>query len=86
MMMMSQEMSLVNLATVGGIFAICASAVVVLGGLIAVCRALWKVANDIRDAKNATLANTEAIHELSTKMDGRITSLESRVQKLEQRP
>ncbi|HXJ27550.1 MAG TPA: hypothetical protein VNH17_17685 [Streptosporangiaceae bacterium] len=75
-----------NLATAGGVFAIMASAVVVLGGLVAVCRALWKVANDIRDAKNATLANTEAINELSLKMDGRITSLEARVQSLEQRP
>lgn len=79
-------MSALTLTAAGGIFAIMASAVVVVGGLVAVCRALWKVANDIRDAKNATLANTTAINELSTKMDGRITSLEGRVQQLERKP
>jgi hypothetical protein len=84
--MTRQEMSYLNLATAGGVFAIMASAVVVLGGLVAVCRALWKVANDIRDSKNATLANTAAINELSQKMDGRITSLEARVSHLEQGP
>ena len=75
-----------NLATVGGIFAICASAVVVLGGLIAVTRALWKVAQDIRDNKVATLANTKAVEDLSTKMDARIVSLEIRVASLEIKP
>lgn len=70
---------------VATVFAIMAAAVVVLGGLIAVTRALWKVAIDIRDNKMATLANTRAVEELSTKMDGRITSLESRVTTLEKR-
>lgn len=65
------------------VFTILASAVVVLGGLVAVTRALWRVAQDIRDNKRATEANTVALGELSTKMDGRITSLEARVTKLE---
>jgi hypothetical protein len=66
-----------NLATTGAVLAICASAVLVLTGLAAVTRALWKIAQDIRDNKKATEDNTEALAVLSTKMDGRITSLEA---------
>jgi hypothetical protein len=62
---------------VGAVIAILASAVIVLGGLAAVTRALWKVAQDIRDNKQATQENTTAITDLSTKMDGRITALEA---------
>jgi len=65
------------------IAAILTAAVVVLSGLAAVARALWRAATDLRDHKRATDANTVAIRELSTKMDGRITSLEDRVAKLE---
>jgi hypothetical protein len=72
--------------TAATIFSIMAAAVVVLGGLVAVTRALWHVANDIRDNKVATQANTKAVEELSTKMDGRITSLEARVAHLENNP
>lgn len=61
----------------GAVLAILASAVVVLTGLVAVSRGLWKVAQDIRDNKRATEANTTALGELSTKMDGRITALEA---------
>lgn len=71
------------MSAVATVFAIMAAAVVVLGGLIALTRALWKVAQDIRDNKVATVANTRAVEELSTKMDGRITSLEARVSRLE---
>jgi len=63
-----------ELATV---VAILSSAVVVLGGLVAVTRALWKVAQDIRDNKLATEENTVALADLTTKMDGRITALEA---------
>jgi hypothetical protein len=61
----------------GAVIAILASAVVVFGGLAAVTRALWRVAQDIRDNKQATQENTTAITDLSTKMDGRITALEA---------
>lgn len=71
------------MAATVNVFAILASAVVVLGGLIAVTRALWRVAQDIRDNKRATVANTAALGELSIKMDGRISLLESRVATLE---
>ena len=54
-----------------------ASAVIVLGGLVALTRSIWKVAQDIRDNKRATVSNTAAITDLSQKMDGRITSLEA---------
>jgi hypothetical protein len=57
--------------------AILASAVVVLAGLAAVARALFNVATDIRDNKRATEDNTQALGELSSKMDGRITALEA---------
>jgi len=63
--------------TVGAVVAILASAVIVLTGLVAVARGLWKVAIDIRDNKRATEENTTAITDLSTKMDGRITALEA---------
>lgn len=56
-----------------------ASSVVVLGGLVALTRAIWKAAQDLRDNKQATVKNTEAIADLSMKMDGRITSLEARM-------
>lgn len=65
------------------IFAIMASAVVVLGGLVALTRAIWKAAQDIRDNRIATNKNTEAILNLSTQMDGRITSLEQRMTEVE---
>ena len=54
-----------------------ASAVIVLGGLVALTRAIWKAAQDIRDNKRATVSNTAALADLSQKMDGRITSLEA---------
>ena len=71
-----------NLSTV---IAILAGAVIVLSGLGALTRAIWRSAQDLRDNKNATLANTTAIVELSTKMDGRITSLEARMLEVERR-
>jgi hypothetical protein len=74
-----------NSATVPTVFAIMASAVIILGGLVGLSRAIWKAAQDIRDNKFATVKNTAAIGELSLKMDGRITSLETRVGKLEDR-
>lgn len=53
-----------------------ASAVIVLGGLAAVTRALWHVAQDLRDNQRATQANTTALGELRTVMDGRVAALE----------
>lgn len=71
------------MGTAGTVIAILAAAVVVLGGLVAVTRAIWNAAQDLRDNKTATVANTRAVAELSTKMDGRITSLETRMTAVE---
>ena len=68
---------------VASMFTILASSVVILGGLVALTRAIWKAAEDVRDNKRATQANTVAITELSVKMDGRITSLEARMSQVE---
>lgn len=65
------------------ILAMLASAVVVLGGLVALTRAIWNAAQDLRDNKAATVKNTEAIADLSLKMDGRITALEGRMSQIE---
>jgi hypothetical protein len=75
----------VNEQTVPVIFAIMASAIVVLGGLVALTRSIWHAAQDIRDNKIATVKNTEAIGELSVNMDGRLTVIESRLSSLEHR-
>jgi hypothetical protein len=69
--------------TVAVVFTILASAVVVMGGLFALSRAIFRAALDLRDNKNATIKNTAAIVELSTKMDGRITALEERMTEVE---
>jgi alanine dehydrogenase len=65
------------------VFTIMASAVVVVGGLVAVARALFNIAVDIRANKIATEANTTALRELKDAMDGRITSLETRMTAVE---
>jgi hypothetical protein len=67
----------------GAVLAILASAVIVLGGLVAVTRAIWNVAQDLRDNKQATLRNTEALGNLATQMDGRLSNIETRLGRLE---
>jgi hypothetical protein len=70
----------------GAALTILASAIIVLTGLAALTRSVWKVAQDIRDNKRATQENTHALGDLSTRMDGRITLLEQRMNHLEQGP
>lgn len=70
---------------VATIFAIAASAVVVLGGLIALVRAIWKVANLIRDNTQATQHLTTRMDALATSVDGRFDQLMHRVETLEHR-
>lgn len=65
------------------VFTILASAVIVVGGLVAVTRALFNVATDIRANKIATEANTSALEKLKDTMDGRISSLEVRMATVE---
>jgi hypothetical protein len=73
---------MVNTSTV---FAILASAVIVLTGVVALTRAVWRVAQDLRDNKTATQANTRALGNLGPQMDGRLTSIEARLSQLEGR-
>lgn len=65
------------------IFAILASAVIVLGGLAALVRAIWKTANILRDNTTATRDLTGRMDELTTSVDGRFDRLLHRVEKLE---
>lgn len=69
--------------TAATIFAILASAVIVLGGLAALVRAIWKTATTLRDNTTATQKLTERMEGLAKSVDGRIDSLAERVGKLE---
>lgn len=66
------------------IFAILASAVIVLGGLAALVRAIWKTANILRDNTVATRGLTDRMDRLSVSVDGRFDGLVHRVEMLEQ--
>jgi hypothetical protein len=70
-------------AAASTIFAILASAVIVLGGLAALVRAIWKTATMLRDNTNATKALTDRLDGLAQSVDGRIDSLAERVGNLE---
>ena len=72
-----------NDSQVGTIFAIFASAVIVLGGLAALVRAIWKTANILRDNTIATKNLTSRIDELASSVDGRFDRLLHRVESLE---
>lgn len=61
------------------IFAILASAVIVLGGLAALVRAIWKTATIMRDNTTATLQLTRRMDDLVTSVDGRFDTLLHRV-------
>lgn len=69
--------------TAATIFAILASAVIVLGGLAALIRAIWKTATMLRDNTTATKALTERLDGLAQSVDGRIDRLAERLDKLE---
>lgn len=73
------------MSATASVLTILASACVVLAGLVTLTRAIWKAAQDLRDNKQATQANTVALDELKTMMDGRIVSLESRMTAVEGR-
>lgn len=71
------------MSSASAVVAILASAVIVLGGLSALTRAIWKAAQDLRDNKLATQSNTTALGNLAAQMDGRLTAIESRLSHLE---
>jgi hypothetical protein len=68
---------------VGTATAILTSSFAILGGLLTVGRTIWKAAQDVRDNKGATVANTKAVGELSARFDHSIANLESRIEWLE---
>jgi hypothetical protein len=70
-------------STLGTVIAILASAVIVLGGLTALVRAIWKTANILRDNTIATQRLTAQMNDLTTSVDGRFDALLHRVEVLE---
>jgi hypothetical protein len=67
----------------GSVLAVLASAVIVLSGMAALSRAVWVAAQDLRDNKHATAANTRALDNLAAQLDGRLTAIERRLGRLE---
>lgn len=67
------------------IFAILASAVIVLGGLAALVRAIWKTATTLRDNTTATQKLTERMDGFAQSVDGRIDHLAERIDQLTER-
>lgn len=78
--------SLTIMTGAGAVSAILASAVIVLGGLVALVRAIWRIAQTMRDNTQATKALTDKLNTLTASIDGRFDSLVERVTRLEQRP
>ena len=54
-----------------------AAACAIFGSVWKLTRGIFNVAVDLRDNKNATLRNTEALKELSATVDGRMTRIEA---------
>lgn len=67
------------------VLAILASAVIVLGGLFAVVRAIWRIAQTLRDNTKATTGLSANLERLAVSIDGRFDALVERVVKLEGR-
>ena len=71
--------------TVVTVVASLASAVIVLGGLAALVRAVFKFAVTMRDNTTATKDLTAQLGDLTTSIDGRFDKLADRVSALERR-
>jgi len=83
--LLAVEPTATGTGTAATIFAILASAVIVLGGLAALVRAIWKTATTLRDNTTATQALTARLDGLARSVDGRIDRLAERLDKLEAR-
>jgi len=81
--LLAAEPTATGTGTAATIFAILASAVIVLGGLAALVRAIWKTATTLRDNTTATKALTNRLDGLAQSVDGRIDSLAERIGQLE---
>jgi hypothetical protein len=71
------------MSSTGAVLAILAAAVIVLTGLAALARAIWKAAQDVRDNRLATVRNTEALKALGDQLGLRMTAIEARLSHLE---
>jgi hypothetical protein len=71
------------MTSTAAVFAILASAVIVLGGLVALVRAIWRIAQNLRDNTKATRELTGQLDALTTSIDGRFDALAERVARLE---
>lgn len=69
----------------GAVFTILASAVIVLGGLAALVRAIWRIAQTLRDNTTATKQLSTNLEKLIASIDGRFGALAERVTRLEKR-
>ncbi len=69
----------------GAVTAILASAVIVLGGLVALVRSIWKIAQYLKDNTSATTELTANLKDLRTSIDGQLDALAGRVALLEGR-
>lgn len=67
----------------GTVLAILASAVIVFGGLVGVVRAIWRLAQVIRDSVRATEDLAVKFGEFTPMVDGRLEAIEQRVARLE---
>jgi len=67
------------------IIAILAGAVIVLGGLVALVKAIWKISTVLRDNIHATEKLASKTDELATKMETLTTVVDGRISSLEQR-
>lgn len=74
------------MGSVGAIVAILASAVIVVGGLVALARAVWKAAQTIRDNIVATRALTTRFDKFDPATEARLAALEGRMTALETHP
>lgn len=71
--------------SVGTIVAILAGAVIVIGGIVALVRAIWKVAQTMRDNTVAVRVLTERLQEYTQAADSRYENLDGRVAALERK-
>ena len=69
----------------GAAVAILAGAIVILGGIAALVRSIWGVAQTLRDNTKATGDLSEKMEALTASIDGRFDALADRVTRLEER-
>lgn len=73
------------MSSAAAVAAILGSAIIVLGGLVSLVRAIWRIAQTLRDNTRATQGLTGKLDHLAASIDGRFDALVTRVSALEQR-